>query len=334
MNFAMIGHGLKFAAIKGGFLLRKYAPQILTGTGIAGFVATVAVGCKSTLKAEDILEEHEKMIGMANEAYEKSEPGQYTEDDYNKDLFKAKRKTFFKFVKLYAPTVTLGVASIACILSSHHMMATRNAAIAAAYKAGEAAFRAYRKNVVDEFGEEVDKRMNDSLKAEDIQKVSELQRKPKTKEEKKKAAKCKAPDRLNDMLYKRIFDKNSPRWPGNDESMVISALKLYESELQDYYNKNKGKMTLADALRIGGFTERYGYVVPREAYVLGWSRFAPNSDGRINIGLDNIQEESIGKLINRRFIRNGEDIKVLLNFNCDGPILEYVPTSADIGYDY
>ena len=329
MNFAMIGHGLKFAAIKGGFLLRKYAPQILTATGVTGFVATVAVGCKSTLKAEDILEEHEKMVSMASEAYEKSEPGQYTEDDYNKDLFKAKKRTFFKFVKLYAPTVTLGLVSIACVLSGHHIMATRNAAIAAAYKAGEAAFRAYRKNVVDEFGEEVDKRMSDTLKAEDIQKVSELQRKPKTKKE--KSVRQKVADR--DMrIYQRVFDKNNPRWPGNDESMVMAALMQYEAELDNVYqSKPNGTMTFYDALRIGGFTEKYGYDVPREAHVLGWSKFAQQGDGHVRIGIDDLKEDSVVKLINHRFTRDGDEIKVLLNFNCDGPILEYMPTAAELG---
>lgn len=329
MNFAMIGHGLKFAAIKSGFLLKKYAPQILTGSGIAGFVATVAVGCKSTLKAEDILEEHEKMIGSINEAYEKSEPEKYSQDDYNKDLFKAKKKTFFKFVKLYAPTVTLGVASIACILSGHHMMATRNAAIAAAYKAGEAAFRAYRKNVVDEFGEEVDKRMSDTIKADDIHKVSEMQKKPKTKKEKSSRQKLAE----NDMrIYQRVFDKNNPRWPGNDESMVMAALMQYESELNNVYqNKKNGTMTFYDALRIGGFTEQYGYDVPREAHALGWSKFAPDSDGHIRIGIDDLNEDSVVKLINHRFTRDGDEIKVLLNYNCDGPILEYIPTAAELG---
>ncbi|MFQ7396483.1 MAG: DUF6353 family protein [Neglectibacter sp.] len=41
--------------------------------------------------------------------------------------------TGFQYIRLYAPAVLLGAASITCILTSHKLMRKRNMALAAAY---------------------------------------------------------------------------------------------------------------------------------------------------------------------------------------------------------
>ena len=81
-------------AAKYGYKLKKASPTIMIfGAAIVGVAATVSA-CKATMKAQDILEDHNEMVKAIHETKEKVDSGEmilkegaaYTENDYKKDL--------------------------------------------------------------------------------------------------------------------------------------------------------------------------------------------------------------------------------------------------------
>ena len=162
MNVTALKIGAKMAAQRAAFFMQKHAPQILVGTGVAGFIGTVVLGCKATLKAEHILDEKDAKLQKIEE-FDPEGGEVYSEKDRAHDAKVVKTQTAISLVKAYAPTVTLGAASTVMILSGHHILGKRAAALSAAYKAAEATLYKYRENVTKQFGSEVDRRLSEGL---------------------------------------------------------------------------------------------------------------------------------------------------------------------------
>lgn len=106
-------------ASKYGYKLKKASPTIMIfGAAIVGVAATVSA-CKATVKARDILENHNEMVKAIHETKEKVDSGEmilkegaaYTENDYKKDLTTAYVQTGLKLAKIYVPTRMLGASN-------------------------------------------------------------------------------------------------------------------------------------------------------------------------------------------------------------------------------
>ena len=156
MSLSAIGPGLTRFGCTVLQVGKKYAPQIMTYTGIAGFIATVVYACKATTKAEQILAERDKKMAEIEECSD-DESIEYSEADREKDIHVVTVQTRWDLVKCYTPVVTLGLASTALILGGHHIIQARSASYAAAFKASEKAFRAYREAVAKKYGEDPEK---------------------------------------------------------------------------------------------------------------------------------------------------------------------------------
>lgn len=151
------------------FFVKKNSPEILLVTGVIGVVTGTILACRATLKAKEVIDEHKKSLDMIAEVSGNPEnENKYTVEDKKKDLAIVYGKTAFKLSKLYAPVVILETASIAAIVGSHNILTKRNVALAAAYAGVEQSFKEYRKQVVDRFGETVDKELQYKLKSETV----------------------------------------------------------------------------------------------------------------------------------------------------------------------
>lgn len=129
--------------------LVKHSPEILTGIGLAGMIATTVLAVKATPKAIQLLEVHAKEEGRDN----------------------------FKFVekvkicgKCYIPPLISGVASAACIIGASSVNLRRNAALAAAYTLSDTAMREYRDKVVETIGEKKEQIVQDKLAEDRVKK--------------------------------------------------------------------------------------------------------------------------------------------------------------------
>lgn len=129
--------------------LSKHSPEILTGIGIAGMVTTVVLAVKATPKALQLIEDKKH----------------YSEVESLRPIEVVKVAW-----KPYIPAVITGVSSIACVIGATSVNASRNAALAAAYKLSETALVEYRDKVIETIGEKKEETIRDKVDEERIKK--------------------------------------------------------------------------------------------------------------------------------------------------------------------
>lgn len=168
MNISSITKSATKLIHSGAFKLQQHSPEILIVTGVVGGVGAAIMACKATTKADDIFDDyHSEMekIETCEADHSLSESGQYTDDDARKDRAIVYIHTAGKFVKLYGPSILVGITSIACIFASNAILRKRVIAVTAAYSALDGAFNEYRSRVVEKYGEDADKEFRYGTKA-------------------------------------------------------------------------------------------------------------------------------------------------------------------------
>ena len=125
----------------------KHSPEILTGIGIAGMIATTIISVKATPKAIRLLEAKK----------EKLEVEKLTAAETVKTAWKC-----------YVPAAVTGVASVACLVGASSVHLRRNAALTAAYTLSETALREYREKVVETIGEKKEQTVRDAVAKEQV----------------------------------------------------------------------------------------------------------------------------------------------------------------------
>lgn len=115
-------------------LIKSNAPEILTGIGAGGVVATSYLTAKASYKASAIITKKEETDGT----------------HFNpKERFKERAKLVWK---LYIPPVASGAVTIVCIVASQKTAGRRTSAAIAAYSITEKAFSEYKEKVIEEIG--------------------------------------------------------------------------------------------------------------------------------------------------------------------------------------
>lgn len=157
----------------------KSSPTILLIAGIGTGMFAGYKACKATLKAEKIYKDYKEKREMIDEVYEKiSDDKEYTEEDYSKDVRDTNVKLVVDIFKVYTVPALLASAAVSMITGSHVIMHKRCTALTGTVISLTEALRQYRKNVVDELGEEADHRFANNIKEIEIED-------PETKEKKK-----------------------------------------------------------------------------------------------------------------------------------------------------
>ena len=156
-----------------GLKLKKHSPEILMVTGTIGVVTSAVMACKATLKVNDILEETKQDVDKINGVLENEEyADKYSEEDSKRDLLIVYAQTGIKLAKLYAPSVILGTLSLGAMITSNNILRKRNVALAAAYTVLDKGFKDYRSNVIERFGEKIDKELKHNIKAKTFETIN------------------------------------------------------------------------------------------------------------------------------------------------------------------
>jgi hypothetical protein len=295
---------------KGLFQIKKHSPEILIVAGVIGTVASGVLACKATLKVNDVLDDAKVDIDKIHTAKEKgvTEAGKdYYEEDAQKDLTLVYVQTGVKLVKLYAPAVLLGAASITGIVASHRILTKRNVALATAYAAVDTGFKEYRSRVVERFGKDLDRELRYNIKAKEIEEtiVDEDGNETVVKQT------VEVADKQGLSAYARCFDETCSGWERDAEQN-----RFFLHQQQCWLNdklQEKGYVTLNEAY------EALGFPKTREGVVVGWvfDKNNPDCSNHIDFGLfDDIHNSA-----NRLFI-NGYEKSVWLDFNVDGYIYD------------
>lgn len=292
-----------------GFKVKKHSPEILVVAGVVGVGATVVMACKATLKLDEVLAEPREDLDKVHKYIEeKGFSEKYTEEDSKKDIAQCYVRGGVEVVKLYAPSVALGVVSITAILASHHILRKRNIALGAAYAAIDKGFKEYRGRVIERFGKEIDHELRYNIKAKEFDEVitTEDGSEVVTKETVKVAG-------IDDTSeYARFYDDGCLGWT-KDPEFNLKFLRLQQSKANDML-KARGFVFLNDVY------EMLGIPKSKAGYVVGWiyNEKHPIGDNYIDFGIYDINREK-----NRDFV-NGYERTILLDFNVDGNIIEYM----------
>lgn len=306
-----VKNSLTRAAGKTKLTLTKYSPEILLAAGIISGAAALVTAIKSTLKAEEVLDEHEKKMdeicgALFLAGQENEDPIDYTEEDAKKDKVKAYMQTGWEFAKLYAPTIALAGVSLTCILTSHGIMRKRNVALAATLATVRTAFDEYRGRVVRDLGKDMD----EHFLYETVEKEAIVQDGKKTKKEK-----YQVPTVSN--AYSRFFDESNPNWEkdGSANYFFVRSQMLYlQNKLisKGYLFLNDVYKTLDIPITVAGQSAGWIYDYNNKENTM--IRFAGFGEDEVN---------NSGAV---RALMNGYERNVLLNFeNIRDDILTDLP---------
>lgn len=286
--------------------VKKHSPEILISAGVVGVVISTVMACVSTGKAKKIVDAGKKQIADIHKL-EKTNPEEYAERK-KKELTAVYFRTGFKLVKTYAPSVVLGVLSLTSIISSNNILRKRNMALAVAYTAVDNGFKRYRANVVERFGEDVDKELKYGIKTEKVTEEtvdSETGKKIKVKKEIKVAN--LGPDGYSE--YARFFDKTCKGWT-NDVDYNLMTLKGWESFAND-------KLRVDGYLFLNDVYDLLGIPKSKAGQVVGWIYDKNNNtdgDNYVSFGL----VEAYMKNPDEDAFEQG----IILDFNVDGYIMD------------
>lgn len=271
--------------------LEKDSPKILFGVGVASMVGSTVLACRATLKVEEVLERTQNDLKLCNTL----EHREYSEQDRQKDKTIIYTRAGVDLVKLYGPSVVLGIAGITCLTKSHNILQERNAAITAAFVALDKGFKDYRARVRTKYGEADDQEFRYGSQTVTIQ-----------DDESGRNKKVVRVATEGPSVYAKFFDETSTEWERDPE------YNLYFLKCQQQYHNHL--LTSRGYVFLNEVYKSLGMEQTKAGCVVGW--YLGNGDNYIDFGIFDVNNEKA-----RDFV-NGHEGAILLDFNVDGLIYE------------
>ena len=292
-----------------GLQLKKHSPEILMTVGVIGVVASGVMACKATLKVQDIVDDAKQKIDMIHEVSNDLEMSdKYSAEDGKKDLAIVYTQTAVKFIKLYGPSVAIGVASLGCMIGSNRILNKRNVALAAAYTAIDKSFKEYRSRVIDRFGKQLDKELKYGIKAQEIEEVS-------VDEKGKEIVKKNTVEVMDPNCYSQysiVFDDGNTGWDPDPE-----LTKYFLIQQQNWANE---RLKARGHLFLNEVYDMLGVKRTKAGAQVGWIYDEKNNtgDNYVDFGIFDINKPKACDFV------NGLEKVIILDFNVDGVILDLI----------
>jgi hypothetical protein len=249
---------------------KKESPHIFFAAGIAGFVGTVYLSSRATLKLEKTLDEF-------NEELDDVKGG----TNNSRDVAYVYGKNSVRLVKLYAPAALLGTASVMSLTGSHVIMTRRNSALAGTLAIVTQAFDEYRERVKAELGEDKELDVRYDLKELEIQ----------NEDGTKQIIKLGDTNALSP--YARFFDEYSVNWQKDAEYN-----RLYVQCQQNYANQ---RLETYGHVFLNDVYDWLGIERSREGAVVGWL-YNGEGDGYIDFGMFDVSNRDFVNGDNRSIL--------------------------------
>lgn len=281
------------------FVVKKYSPEILISVGVLGVVTSAVLASKATLRLEDVVDRTKDHLEKAHDLHVQ-ERADYTDQDYQKDVISIYTRSVIDIIKLYGPPVTLGLASIACIVGAHGIMKQRNVALIGAYKAMETSFAKYRQNVAEIIGEDKEREVRLGFREEVIE------------DEEGNAKTVTHVDGVGPhgySQYARFFDETSVNW-SRDAGYNLMFLRAAQNHANDLLHA-RGYVFLNEVYA------QIGIPMSQDGQLVGWVRTG-SGDGYVDFGIYDFVSDD------RRAFVNGLERSILLDFNVDGFIQDKI----------
>lgn len=286
----------------------KRSPEILMAAGTVSIAAGFVLGCKATLRADEILAELDQSrenIEAVKEAAEKNESIDYPQSAYTRDKALMYLKAARGYAVLYAPSVALVGLGITCFFVAHNIMTKRNLALAAAYEAVSTAFTDYRNRVISDQGKEADERYMYGF--EKLTGNEEKGHDPERPEALVRKIEDGQPIRAS--IYARFFDETCRDFVRDSEANLLT-LHARQS-MANFMLKDRGYLFLNDVYELLGLPKSTA------GQSVGW---IDRKDAYIDFGIYEVCRKGPGGADKAMNFVNGYEYAVLLDFNVDGPI--------------
>lgn len=272
----------------------KAKPELMIGGGILLMVGGAVMACKATLdvaeKVEDAVDEAATVENPADKAVV-----------YGKAAVKVAVK--------YAPAAVSMTGGILLVVGGRNELRTRLGMLGAAYATLNGAYSRYREHVVEDYGEDVDRRYRLGLVKEKVEEVTTT----KSGKEKTVTRTVEAvhSDGFGYSMYARYFDAY------NSNEHVKSQAQNYDFLLlkQSWANE---RLQRRGFLFLNEVYEELGFDYIPEGWLVGWK--LGNGDGFVDFGIF----EARNALARDGVRYNGNETCFVLDFNVDGPIWDII----------
>ena len=283
--------------------VKANAPEILLVAGVGLVIYGTVKACQASRRLDSILDEHKEAMDAihSDNTLDPPEVRQYTARRYG--------KTAWEMFRLYAPSVAIGGAGVCLIFKGHGILRQRYIAVVSAYKMLEKGYDVYRRRVINELGEDMDKHFRFGMTEEEIE-TTEISKSGKEKTVKKKV-KTIDPDFERYSPYSRIFDEMwSSNWKDDPEYNKRFVIKM-QNYANDYL-KTHHKLFLNQVYEWLGFKQTVA------GQKVGWlsDPEQPDGDDYVSFGIDDmIKRARQGDVLAEDWI-NGNEPNIFLDFNC------------------
>lgn len=288
--------------------IRNNDSDILVGVGIACGVLSTVAACVASFKLDGIFKKNKAIVEKVLEE----------KPDDKKEVTKVYIKTAVEVVGIYLPAIGLGVLGYGCIIHSHNLLNTKNAALAVAYSTLDKSYKEYRSRVKEKYGVEAEERIRLNV-TDHILEETVVDEKGKAKKVKKTIPVTNVDEASE---YARYYVKcnfltpemGAGAWEADmdyNESFIRSQEFIINDQLLAKMDKNgRSVIFLNDAYKMFD-------IKPSVAgQVVGWIRDKNNpiGDNKIKFIVNKVwrKDEETGEM----------ERVILLDFNVDGPILE------------
>ena len=292
------------------FTVSKHSPEILIISGAIGIGVAAVWACKKSMELPEVIEDTSSKLEELHIALE--EENEITEAEFSKEATKVYVEAGIKLVKMYGPPLALGVLSMGTVFASNNILRQRNASLAAAYATLNSVFKRYRRNVVDTYGEEVDRNMRYNVKKHTVE-VTEIDEKGKEKK-RKQDINVTSLDPTQYSEFARYFNEDCAEWD-KDQEYCLTFLKCQEASANNIL-QSRGHMFLNEVYDMLG--------IPRTkaGNIVGWifDEAHPIGDNFISFGIFDYWKENS---TSEGFV-NGYEPVILLDFNVDGDIINKI----------
>jgi len=295
MNLTSVRNKAMGKAGKQILLTRKHSPVVLLAAGTVGFIGTVVLASRATLKMTEIFDEADELRAKSELALE-GHRDKYTEEDAKTDSVLIKIQTATKIAKLYAPAAAVGALTLAAFTGSHVILTRRNAALGAAYIAVDKSFKQYRDRVVGELGNDKDREFLFGTFEEQVEVDTDDGKKTKTVK--------RLGGEESEITYARCFNKENKHWKyGNYYNFTfLQAQERFANE----------KLNLHGYLSLNDVYKSLGFEPTKAGQIVGWTK--KGGDGFVSFGI--VENDENGDF------SNGDTDDVWLDFNVQGNILD------------
>ncbi len=242
--------------------------------------------------------------------------------DYRRALIKAYLQAGFKLGKLYAPVAAAELASLGLMSLGYGQLNSRYISTLATCSMLEREYSRYRKNVIENLGDDIDQQFRFGLKNKEIE-IPDLDGEGKQKLDKNgKPKTVKTMEKVLDgdlegySGYARIFDKqHSTQFDGDAETGMATSWynKEYLINQENYFNMLL-RYRPSHTVFLNEVYQALGYAPTKEGQVVGW-HYDPN---------DPIGDNKIIFVPVEFYDESYRARSVILDFNVDGNVWGYL----------